>query len=54
MIGMRTCFRHLKVMPRLSSCDRMTSLVLLGLLIRALKECTHQLALSWDQASDQP
>ena len=33
----------------------MTSLVLLGLLTHALKECTHELALSvWDHASHQP
>ena len=47
VIGMRTCFKHLKVMPGLSSCGKMTSLVLLGLLTHAQKECTHQLALPW-------
>ena len=44
VIGMRTCFKHLKVMPWISSCGKMTLLVLLDLLTLAQKECTHELA----------
>ena len=51
VIGMRTCFKHLKVMPCCSSCTyvhasctctcgRMTSLVLLGLLTHAFSYMT--------------
>ena len=37
----------MKVLPWFSSCGRMTALVLLTPLMRAQKECTHQLALPW-------
>ena len=46
-LGVRTCFKHLKVMPWFSSCGRMTLLMLPGLLTHALKERTHHLAFLW-------
>ena len=56
MIGMRTFFKHLMVMPRFSSCRRMTSLVLLGSLAHAYKSVQYTSAgpPMGDQASEQP
>ena len=46
-IGMRTYFRAPQGGAMILSCGRMTSLVLLGSLTHAPKECKHQLALLW-------
>ena len=41
MIGVSTCFIHVKVMPQFSSLGGMTSLVVSSLLTYAQKVCTE-------------